>query len=144
MGLQRGKQRAKSTRISIQDPGPPGPLALARPLAAERYRRCDRRAAAGSSARCRPDARRLKHLREQPDKVSFHFASDGHGQDIFVLHGQVVVNDDHPVIQDWPLSSRSMALPWNGSSAASRSSARAIRAALRVTITGVRGLYVQG
>ena len=50
----------------------------------------------------RPDSHRLKHLRERPDKVSFHFDSDGHGQDIVVLHGRVVVDDDHPVIQDWP------------------------------------------
>ena len=49
-----------------------------------------------------PDSHRLKHLRERPDKVSFHFDSDGYGQDIVVLHGRVVVDDDHPVIQDWP------------------------------------------
>jgi PPOX class probable F420-dependent enzyme len=48
----------------------------------------------------RPDARRLEHLRERPDKVSFHFDSDGHGQDIVVLHGRVVVDDDHPAIKD--------------------------------------------
>jgi hypothetical protein len=35
-------------------------------------------------------------------KVSFHFDSDGHGQDIVVLHGRVVVDDGHPAIKDWP------------------------------------------
>ncbi len=36
--------------------------------------------------RC-PDAHRLRHLRERPDQVSFHFDSDGHGQDVVVLYG---------------------------------------------------------
>jgi hypothetical protein len=36
-----------------------------------------------------------------PDAATpFHFDSDGHGQDIVVLHGRVVVDDDHPAIKD--------------------------------------------
>jgi hypothetical protein len=87
---------------------------------------------------------RLKHLRERPDKVSFHFDSDGHGQDIVVLHGRVVVDDDHPVIQDWPpyLEKYGPAVERVFGSIAKFSESYPI--ALRVTITGVRGFYVRG
>jgi PPOX class probable F420-dependent enzyme len=50
----------------------------------------------------RPDAHRLEHLRDRPDQVTFHFDSDSRGQDVLVLYGQVVVDDDHPASQDWP------------------------------------------
>jgi PPOX class probable F420-dependent enzyme len=90
----------------------------------------------------RPDSHRLKHLRERPDKVSFHFDSDGHGQDIVVLHGRVVVDDDHPLIQDWPpyLEKYGPAVERVFGSIAKFSESYPI--ALRVTITGVRGFYV--
>ncbi len=91
----------------------------------------------------RPDFHRLKHLRERPDKVSFHFDSDGHGQDIVVLHGRVVVDDDHPVIQDWPpyLEKYGHAVERVFGSIAKFSESYPI--ALPVTITGVRGFYVR-
>src|SRR6185437_6221509 len=77
-------------------------------------------------------------------KVSFHFDSDGHGQDIVVLHGRVVVDDDHPVIQDWPpyLEKYGPAVERVFGSIAKFSESYPI--ALRVTITGVRGFYVRG
>lgn len=92
----------------------------------------------------RPDAHRLKHLRERPDQVSFHFDSDGHGQDIVVLHGRVVVDDDHPAIKDWPpyVEKYGPAVARAFGSIATFSESYPI--ALRVTITGVRGLYVRG
>jgi PPOX class probable F420-dependent enzyme len=92
----------------------------------------------------RPDSHRLKHLRERPDQVSFHFDSDGHGQDIVVLHGRVVVDDDHPVIQDWPpyLEKYGPAVERAFGSIVKFSESYPI--ALRVTITGVRGFYVRG
>jgi hypothetical protein len=44
---------------------------------------------------------RVADADRQMPKVSFHFDSDGHGQDIVVLHGRVVVDDGHPAIKDW-------------------------------------------
>ena len=75
-------------------------------------------------------------------RFSFHFDSDGHGQDIVVLHGRVVVDDDHPVIQDWPpyLEKYGPAVERVFGSIAKFSESYPI--ALRVTITGVRGFYV--
>jgi PPOX class probable F420-dependent enzyme len=92
----------------------------------------------------RPDARRLKHLRERPDKVSLHFDSDGRGEDIVVLHGRVVVDDDHPAIKDWPpyLEKYGPAVERAFGSIAKFSESYPI--ALRVTITGVRGFYQRG
>jgi len=82
--------------------------------------------------------------RPQPNPVSFHFDSDGHGQDIVVLHGRVVVDDDHPVIQDWPpyLEKYDPAVERVFGSIAKFSESYPI--ALRFTITGVRGFYVRG
>ena len=72
------------------------------------------------------------------------FDSDGHGQDIVVLYGRVVVDDDHPVIQDWPpyLEKYGPAVERIFGSIAKFSQSYPI--ALRVTITGVRGFYVRG
>jgi PPOX class probable F420-dependent enzyme len=87
----------------------------------------------------RPDAHRLKHLRERPEQVSFHFDSDGHGQDVVVLHGQVVIDDDHPAIKDWPpyLRKYGPAVVRQFGSIAKFSDSYPI--ALRVAITDVRG-----
>lgn len=92
----------------------------------------------------RPDARRLQHLRERPDKVAFHFDSDGHGQDIVVLHGRVVVDDTHPAIQGWPpyVEKYGPAIERVFGSIAKFSDSYPI--ALRVTITSVRGFYIRG
>ncbi len=70
--------------------------------------------------------------------------SDGHGQDIVVLRGRVVVDDDHPLIQDWPpyLEKYGPAVERVFGSIAKFSESYPI--ALRVTITGVRGFYVRG
>jgi PPOX class probable F420-dependent enzyme len=91
-----------------------------------------------------PDARRLTHLRERPGQVSFHFDSDGHGQDIVVLHGQVTVDDGHPAIVDWPpyLEKYGPAIERAFGSIARFSASYPV--ALRVTITGVRGFYARG
>jgi PPOX class probable F420-dependent enzyme len=92
----------------------------------------------------RPDAHRLRHLRERPDQVSFHFDSDGHGQDVVVLYGRVVVDGDHPAIKDWPpyLDKYGPAVEHAFGSVAEFSASFPI--ALRVTITGVRGFYQRG
>jgi hypothetical protein len=50
----------------------------------------------------RPGANRLRHWRERPDEVTFHFESDGPGEDIVVLYGRVAFDDDHPAISDRP------------------------------------------
>jgi PPOX class probable F420-dependent enzyme len=92
----------------------------------------------------RPDAHRLTHLRERPDHVSFHFDSDGHGQDVVVLKGKVVVDRDHPAIKDWPpyLEKYGAAVERAFGSVAEFSESYPL--ALRVTMTGVRGFYQRG
>jgi PPOX class probable F420-dependent enzyme len=91
----------------------------------------------------RPDAHRLRHLRDRPGQVAFHFDSDGHGQDIVVLHGRVVIDDDHPAIQDWPpyLEKYGPAVERAFGSIAAFSETYSVP--LRVTITSVRGFYVR-
>jgi hypothetical protein len=88
--------------------------------------------------------RRGRPAAAEPGRFRFHFDSDGHGQDIVVLHGRVVVDDDHPVIQDWPsyLEKYGPAVERVFGSIAKFSESYPI--ALRITITGVRGFYVRG
>jgi PPOX class probable F420-dependent enzyme len=92
----------------------------------------------------RPDAHRLKHIRERPDGVSFHFDSDGHGQDIIVLHGRVAVDDDHPAIRDWPPYLEKYGPEVERAFGSIAKFSETYSVALRVTITGVRGFYVRG
>jgi PPOX class probable F420-dependent enzyme len=87
----------------------------------------------------RPDAHRLKHLRERPDKVSLHFDSDGHGEDIVVLHGRVEVDDDHPASKDWPAHVEKYGSEIARVFGSIAKFSETFPVALRVTITGVRG-----
>jgi len=88
----------------------------------------------------RPDAHRLRHLRDRPEQVSFHFDSDGHGQDIVVLHGRAVVDDNHPAMHEWPpyVEKYGPAVASFGGDITKFSETYSV--ALRVTITGVRGI----
>ena len=88
----------------------------------------------------RPDAHRLRHLRERPDQVSFHFDSDGHGLDVVVLSGQVVVDDDHPAIEDWPPYLEKYGPEVQRTFGDIGQFSDAYSVALRVTVTGVRGM----
>ena len=88
----------------------------------------------------RSDSHRLKHLRERPDMVSFHFDSDGHGQDIVVLHGRVAVDDGHPAIKDWPPYLRKYGPAVDRAFGDIAAFSASYSVALRVTITTVRGL----
>jgi PPOX class probable F420-dependent enzyme len=92
----------------------------------------------------RPDAHRLKHLRDRPDKVSFHFDSDGHGEDIVVLYGRVVVDDDHPLIQDWPPYIDKYGPAIERAFGSIEKFSQNYPIALRVTIIRVRGFYRLG
>ena len=89
----------------------------------------------------RADAQRLRHLRERPDQVSFHFDSDGHGEDILVLYGQAVVDEKQPPLKDWPsyLDKYGPSVQRAFGDIAQFSALYPV--ALRVTITRVRGLY---
>ena len=92
----------------------------------------------------RADAKRLRHLRERPDQVSFHFDSDGHGEDVLVLYGRAVVDEDQPPLKDWPpyLDKYGAAVAGAFGDIARFSDLYPI--ALRVTITGVRGFHTRG
>ena len=89
-------------------------------------------------------AKRLGHLRERPDQVSFHFDSDGHGQDVLVLYGRAVVDEDHPPLKDWPpyLDKYGAAVAAAFGDVARFSDL--YPTALRVTITSVRGFHTRG
>ena len=91
----------------------------------------------------RADAQRLRHLRERPDQVSFHFDSDGHGQDVLVLYGRAAVDEDQPPLKDWPpyLQKYGPAVERAFGDVARFSALYPV--ALRVTITGVRGFYAR-
>jgi PPOX class probable F420-dependent enzyme len=86
-----------------------------------------------------PGAHRLTHLRDRPGQVSFHFDSDGHGQDVVVLYGRVAVDQAHPALKDWPpyLAKYGPAVERAFGSIAAFSDRFPV--ALRVTITSVRG-----
>jgi PPOX class probable F420-dependent enzyme len=88
----------------------------------------------------RPDAHRLKHLRDRPEQVSFHFDSDGQGQDIVVLHGRAVVDDGHPAMHEWPpyVEKYGPAVARYAGDITKFSEIYSV--ALRVTITSVRGI----
>jgi PPOX class probable F420-dependent enzyme len=88
----------------------------------------------------RPDAHRLRHLRERPDQVAFHFDSDGHGLDIVVLHGRVAVDEDHPAIKDWPPYLAKYGAAVERAFGSVERFSDTYRVALRVTITDVRGM----
>ncbi len=88
----------------------------------------------------RPDAHRLRHLRDRPDQVSFHFDSDGHGQDIVVLHGRAVIDESHPAMHEWPpyVEKYGPAVARYGGDITEFS--KTFSVPLRVTITSVRGI----
>jgi PPOX class probable F420-dependent enzyme len=92
----------------------------------------------------RPDAHRLGHLRDRPDQVSFHFDSDGHGQDVVVLHGRVVIDDDHPAIKDWPPYLEKYGAAVERAFGSIEKFSASYPLALRITITSVRGFYQRG
>jgi PPOX class probable F420-dependent enzyme len=91
----------------------------------------------------RADAQRLRHLRERPDQVSFHFDSDGHGQDILVLYGRVAVDEDQPPLKDWPPYLEKYGPAVQGAFGDVTRFSAMYPVALRVTITGVRGFYAR-
>ena len=88
----------------------------------------------------RPDAHRLRHLRDRPDQVSFHFDSDGHGQDIVVLHGRAVVDESHPDMHEWPPYVEKYGAAVAAFAGDIVRFSETYSFALRVTITGVRGI----
>ncbi len=72
------------------------------------------------------------------------FGQHGHGQDVVVLQGRVVVDEDHPAIKDWrPYLDKYGPAVERAFGSTDRFSA-AFPVALRVTITGIRGFYQRG
>jgi hypothetical protein len=76
--------------------------------------------------------------------VSFHFDSDGHGQDVVVLHGRVVIDDDHPAIKDWPPYLEKYGAAVERAFGSIEKFSASYPLALRITITSVRGFYQRG
>ena len=89
----------------------------------------------------RSDAQRLRHLEDRPDQVSFHFDSDGHGQDVLVLYGRVTVDEDHPPLKAWPPYLEKYGPAVTGAFGDIAQFSDMYPIALRVTITGVRGFH---